>query len=68
MGKYVEAFEVCMGRMESGREMWKVEDYWSSVMKNILSRAWQTSGCKRKIAYITGGYGAEIDFVLVGKK
>ena len=46
MGKCVEGFEGVHGKMESGKEMWKEEDYWSSEVNNGC--AWQTCGCERK--------------------
>ena len=35
MGKYIERFEGVYGGKESGREMLKKEDCWSSVTKEL---------------------------------
>ena len=59
---------MCIGGMVLGKEMHKVEDCWSSVIKKCC--AWQTHGCFRNRkgkSLSAGGCETEIDFVLVGK-
>ena len=42
----LRVLKVSIGRMETGRRIWKEENFWSSVIKK--SCAWQPRGFNRK--------------------